>query len=129
MKKVTRVKHGQKRAYRNSLTLDTRVGHWTLDAELWTLDSGRWNLDARLWTLDTGLWTLKSEQWILDPGPWTLDAGLWTLDKSFGNNGATSIYLFLNSTLIKIFGNFRCENLSTVNSFGKPHPQSNFKKQ
>ena len=54
MKKVARVKHGQKRAYRNSLTLDTRVGRWTLDARLWTLDSGRWNLDAGLWTLDPG---------------------------------------------------------------------------
>ena len=54
MKKVTGVKHGQKRAYWNSLTLDTRVGRWTLDARLWTLDSGRWNLDAGLWTLDPG---------------------------------------------------------------------------
>ena len=34
--------------YRNSWTLDARVGRWTLDAGLWTLDSGRWTLDAGL---------------------------------------------------------------------------------
>ena len=48
-------------AYRNSWTLDARVGRWTLDTGLWTLDAG-------LWTLDSGYWTL-------DPGPWTLHLG------------------------------------------------------
>ena len=43
-----------KGAYRNSWTLDTRLGRWALDAGLWTLDSGRWTLDAGLWTLDSG---------------------------------------------------------------------------
>ena len=37
--------------------------------------------------------------------------------QSFGNNGSISITSFLNSTLIKIFGLFRYENLSTVYSF------------
>ena len=37
--------------------------------------------------------------------------------QSFGNNGSISITSFLNSTLIKIFGHFRYENLSTVYSF------------
>ena len=44
-------------AYRNSWTLDARVGRWTLDAGLWMLDSGRWTLDAGLWTLDSGRYT------------------------------------------------------------------------
>ena len=39
-------------AYRNSWTLEARVGRWTLD-------SGRWTLDAGLWTLDAGLRTLS----------------------------------------------------------------------
>ena len=52
-------------AQRNSWTLDARVGRWTLDAGLWTLDCGRWNLDARLWTLDSGRWTLKARLWTL----------------------------------------------------------------
>ena len=47
-------------AYRNSWTLDGRVGRWTLDAGLWTLDSGRWTLDSVRWTLDAGLWTLDT---------------------------------------------------------------------
>ena len=38
-----------KRGYRNSLTLDARVGRWTLDAG----HSGRWTLDSGLWTLDS----------------------------------------------------------------------------
>ena len=37
--------------------------------------------------------------------------------KSFKNNGTISITSFLNSTLIKIFGHFRYENLSAVYSF------------
>ena len=44
-------------AYRNSWTLDARVGRCTLDAGFWTLDSGRWTLDAGLWTLDSGHYT------------------------------------------------------------------------
>ena len=35
------------KAYRNSWTLDARVGRWTLDA-------GPWTLDAELWMLDSG---------------------------------------------------------------------------
>ena len=31
-------------AYRNTWTLDARVGRWTLDDDLWTLDSGPWTL-------------------------------------------------------------------------------------
>ena len=49
-----------KAAYRNSWTLDARVGRWTLDTGLWTLDSGRWTLDAGLWTLDATLRKLGS---------------------------------------------------------------------
>ena len=67
-------------AYRNSWTLDAKVGCWTLDSGRWTLDAGCWTLDARLWTLDAGLWTLDPGCWTLDAGRWTLDAGLWTLD-------------------------------------------------
>ena len=44
-------------AYRNSWTLDARVGCWTLDAGLWTLDAGLGTLDSGLWTLDTGRYT------------------------------------------------------------------------
>ena len=33
-------------AYRNSWSLDARVGRWTLDAGRWTLDAGRWTLDS-----------------------------------------------------------------------------------
>ena len=32
--------------YRNSWTLDARVGRWTLDAGLWTLDAEPWTLDS-----------------------------------------------------------------------------------
>ena len=46
------------KTYWNSWALDAKVGHWTLDAVLWTLDIGRWTLDAGLWTLDPGRWTL-----------------------------------------------------------------------
>ena len=42
------------RAYRNSWTLDAKVGRWTLNAGLWTLGSSHWTLEARLWTLDIG---------------------------------------------------------------------------
>ena len=53
----------------------------------------------------------------LDSGrkSWTLDSGTWTLDA--GANGAISRTSLLNSTLKKIFGHFRYENLSTVYSF------------
>ena len=116
--------------------LDAR--RWTPDAGLWTLDSGRWALDAELWTLDSGRWTLDPGRldpgrrtldagpWMLGSGRWTLVAGSWTVDvktlnfkilQSFGNNGFISITLFLNSTLIEIFGHFRYENLSTFYSF------------
>ena len=92
----TRNSHGNPSlAYRNSWTLDSGVGRWTLD-------SGRWTLDAGLRALNTRLWTLKLK--------------LKTV-QSFGNNGSISITSFLNSTLIKIFGHFRYENLSTVYSF------------
>ena len=53
-------------AYRNSWTLDARVGRWTLDTGLWMLNSG-------LWTPESGRRTLDAE-------PSTLDAGLRTLD-------------------------------------------------
>ena len=52
--------------YRNSWTLDARVGRWTLDAGLWMLDSGRWTMDSGRWTLDVGL--------CLDSEPWTMNA-------------------------------------------------------
>ena len=77
-------------AYRNSWTLDARVGRWTLDPGRWTLDaglrtldSGRCTLDARLWALDPGLWTLDGGRWTLDIGCYTLYAGLWALDIIF----------------------------------------------
>ena len=75
---------------------------WTQDlgAGFWTLDSGPWTLDAGLWTLDSGLCALNL-------GLWTLVSGCWT----------PFITSFLNSTLIKIFGHFRYEHLSTVYSF------------
>ena len=71
---------GNSRAYRNSWTLDTRVGRWTLDAGLWTLHSGRCTLDAGLWTLDDGRCTLDAGRWTLDSGRWTMDSRRWTLD-------------------------------------------------
>ena len=92
----TRNSHGNPSlAYRNSWTLDARVGRWTLD-------SGRWTLDAGLRALNTRLWALKLK---------------FKTVQSFGNNGSISITSFLNSTLIKIFGHFKYENLSTVYSF------------
>ena len=66
-------------AYRNSWTLNARVGPWTLDAGGCTLDTGLWTLDSGLWTLDHGRWTLNVGRWSLDAGLWTLNAGLWTL--------------------------------------------------
>ena len=76
----------------------------------------------RLWTqeLYTGLWTLDSERWSVEAEL------LQTVDyktlkfktaQSLRNNGAISITSFLNCTLIKIFGHFRYENLSTVYLF------------
>ena len=55
-------------AYRNSWTLDARVGRWTLDAGLLTLGPGLWTLDSERWTLDSGHWTLDFGRWFLDPG-------------------------------------------------------------
>ena len=72
-----------KGAYRNSCTLDTRLGRWALDAGLWTLDSGRWTLEVELWTLDSEPWTLNSGSWTMDTELWTLDAGLRELDTIF----------------------------------------------
>ena len=68
------------RVYRNSWTLDARVGRWTLDAGLWTLDPGRWTLDSVRWTLDAGLWTLDSGRWTVDVGLWMLDSEPWALN-------------------------------------------------
>ena len=67
-----------------------------------------WTLDSRRWTLDAGLWTLDSERWTLDAERWTLDVKTLKFKtvQSFGNNGVISITLFLNSTLITIFGHF-----------------------
>ena len=64
-----------------------------------------WTLDARAgcWTLDTGRWTLNSVK--------TLK---FKSIQSFGNNESILITSFLNSTLIKIFGHFKYENLSMV---------------
>ena len=99
---------------------------WTLEAGLWTLDAGLWMLDSGLGMLDSGRWTLYAGLWTLDSGCWTLDAKRWTVDvktfkfktvQSFGNNGSISITSFMNSTLIKVFGHFRYENVSTVCSF------------
>ena len=74
------IKMLKNRAYRNSWTLDARVGRWTLDTGLWMLDSGFWTLETRCWTLDHGLWTMDPGPWMLDAGLWPLDTGLWTLD-------------------------------------------------
>ena len=57
---ISHISH--KWAYRNSWTLDARVGRWTLDTGLWALDSG-------LWTLGSGRWTLDARLWMLDSGP------------------------------------------------------------
>ena len=101
--------------------LDAGLCTQELDSELWALDSERWTLDAGPWTLDPGRWTLDAGH-----STWTLNAERLTVDfktlkfktvQSFGNNGSISINSFLNSTLIKIFGYFRYENLSTVYSF------------
>ena len=108
----TRNSHGNPSlAYRNSWTLDARVGRWT-----WTLDDGLWTLDSGLWTLDSGLWTLDAGLRALNTRLWALKLKLKTV-QSFGNNGSISITSFLNSTLVKIFGHFKYENLSTVYSF------------
>ena len=86
-----------------------------MDAGLWTLASGRWHLHAGLWTLDSGRWTLEA-------GPRALNARLWTLKLlnlklSKALEGSISITSISNSALIKIFSNFRYENLSMVYSF------------
>ena len=83
------------------------------------LDSGHWTLDSRGWTLEYWHWTLDSRHWTPDAERWTVDVKTLKSKtvQSFGNNGSISITSFLNSTLIKIFGHFRYENLSTVYSF------------
>ena len=58
-------------AYRNSWSLDARVGRWTLDAGRWTLDARVWTLDSGRWTPDAGLWTLDAESWTLNSRRWT----------------------------------------------------------
>ena len=62
-------------AYRNSWTLDTSVGFWTLYAGLWTLNSRRWTLDPGRWTFDAGRWTLNAACWTLHFGRWGLGTG------------------------------------------------------
>ena len=99
-------------AYRNSWTLNARVGRWTLDAALWMLNSGFWTLDFGRWTLDSGRWTQDAQHQTV-----VVKTIKFKFVQSFGNNGSISITSFLNSTLIKIFGHFRYENLSTVYSF------------
>ena len=74
--------------YRNSWTLDARVGRWTLHAGLWTLDAGRWTLDAGRWTLTDGRWTLDAGRWTLGSGLSTLDVGRWTLDATLWTLGS-----------------------------------------
>ena len=85
----------------------------------WTLDSGRWTLDAGLQTLDPGRWTLGDRRQTRDAESQTVDVKTlkFRIVQSFGKNVAISITSFLISTLIKIFGHFRYENLSTVYSF------------
>ena len=82
---------------------------------LWTLDPGLWTLDSRFWMLDWMLncWTSGIAE-CYTVGVKTLK---FTTAQSFGNNRSISITSFLNSTLIKIFSHFRCENLSTIYSF------------
>ena len=53
------------RAYRNSWTLDARVGRWMLDAGSRTLDAGPLMVDSQCWTLDATIWTLDSGHWAL----------------------------------------------------------------
>ena len=50
------------KAYRNSWTLDARVGRWTLDA-------GPWTLDTELWMLDSGFQTVTIRQMCLPCPP------------------------------------------------------------
>ena len=76
-------------------------------AGIWTQE-----LDTRLWTQNFGRWALDAERQIV---------GIKTLKfktvLSFGINGAIPLTSFLISTLIKIFGHIRQENLSMVYSF------------
>ena len=97
------------KAYRYSLTPDSSVGRWTLDARFWTLSS-------RIWILDSGLCKLDSGGWTLDSGLWRLDCGCSKLSKALETMELT-ITSFLNSLLMKIFSYRRYENSSTVNPY------------
>ena len=104
-------------------TPELDAGLWILNSGLWTPHFGRRTLDSGRWAPDSGLSTLDSEPWMLDSRRWTPDAECQTVDvetlksKPVQIYGSISITSFLNSTLIKIFGHFRYENLSTVYSF------------
>ena len=67
-------------AYRNSWTLDARVGRWTLDTGFSTLCAGHWTMAAQRQNVDVK------------------DLKFKTLQRS-GNNGAISITSFLNSLI------------------------------
>ena len=100
-------------AYRNSWTLDARVGRWTLDAGLWTVDAGIWTLDFGRWTLDAGLWMLDSGLWTLGCGRYTLDAldtGHWTLSLTVAEQNQNPVSDFAWLSYWKFF---RCESLRT----------------
>ena len=56
------VEIGNERTYRNSWTLEARLGRWTLDVGLWKLDSGLWTLDSRRWLLNSRRWTPDIER-------------------------------------------------------------------
>ena len=67
-------------AYRNSWTLDARVGRWTLDTGLWMLNSGLWTPESGRRTLDAGPSTLDAGLRTLDVRCYTLNNKLWALD-------------------------------------------------
>ena len=120
-------------AYRNSWTLDARVGRWTLDVELWTLDAGLWTLHSGVglwtlnsrcwtlnpgrWTLEVGLWTLNSGRCMLGSGRWTLDSWLWTLGSGHCTLSLTVLgqnqQPFSDSAWLNYWKFFRCESLRT----------------
>ena len=67
-------------AYRNSWTLDARVGRWTLDTGLWMLNSGQWTPESGRRTLDAGPSTLDAGLRTLDVRCYTLNNKLWAMD-------------------------------------------------
>ena len=104
-----------KAIYRNSGTLDSSVGRWTLDAGSWTLDSRRWALDAGPWKLESGRWTLDARLWTLDTEHCfrTLFHCFRTLDNvslDFFRTESESSFWFYLIKLMKFFG---CESLRT----------------